>query len=54
MNIFYKLFMVYFENSNGGKVFSTGSITFCGSLPYNNFNNNVSTLLSNILNKFSK
>ena len=46
--------MVYFENSNGGKVFSTGSITFCGSLPYNNFNNNVSTLLSNILNKFSK
>ena len=46
--------MVYFENSNGGKVFSTGSITFCGSLPHNNFNNNVSTLLSNILNKFSK
>ena len=46
--------MVYFENSNGGKVFSTGSITFCGSLPYNDFNNNVSTLLSNILNKFSK
>ena len=46
--------MVYFENSNGGKVFSTGSITFCGSLPHNDFNNNVSTLLSNILYNFSK
>ena len=46
--------MVYFENSNGGKVFSTGSITFCGSLPYNNFKNNISTLLGNILNNFSK
>ena len=46
--------MVYFENSNGGKVFSTGSITFCGSLPYNSFKNNISTLLGNILNNFSK
>tara|TARA_B100001996_G_scaffold110167_1_gene83344 strand:+ start:187 stop:2325 length:2139 start_codon:yes stop_codon:yes gene_type:complete len=46
--------MVYFENTNGGKVFSTGSITFCGSLPYNNFKNNISTLLGNILDNFSK
>ena len=44
--------MVYFQNDKGGKVFSVGSITFCGSLPYNNFKNNISTLLKNILNNF--
>jgi len=46
--------MLYFENNNGGKVFSTGSITFCGSLPHNKFNNNISTLLENIVNEFLK
>ena len=44
--------MVYFVTESGGQVFSTGSITFCGSLPHNNFNNNVSTLLNNVMNKF--
>ena len=44
--------MLYFENSAGGAVFSTGSITFCGSLPFNNFDNNISKLLSNIFNRF--
>ena len=34
--------MVYFEVPGGGSVFSTGSITFCGSLPWNNYNNNIS------------
>jgi len=43
--------MVYFEVPGGGRVFSTGSITFCGSLPWNNFDNNISTLLENILRK---
>ena len=43
--------MVYFEVPGGGSVFSTGSITFCGSLPWNNFNNNVSKLLENIIKK---
>jgi N,N-dimethylformamidase len=33
-------------------VFSTGSITFCGSLPYNDFDNNISRLMRNIFNKF--
>ena len=46
--------MLYFENNNGGKVFSAGSITFCGSLPYNQFKNNISTLLENIVNEFLK
>ena len=43
--------MVYFTVPGGGSVFSTGSITFCGSLPWNNFDNNVSKLLENIINK---
>lgn len=41
--------MVYFETKGGGRVFSVGSITFCGSLPWNNFDNNVSQLLHNVL-----
>ena len=43
--------MVYFTVPGGGSVFSTGSITFCGSLPWNNFNNNISKLLENIIKK---
>ena len=42
--------MIWFETDSGGSVFSVGSITFCGSLPHNNFNNNISTLLTNVLN----
>ena len=41
--------MVYFETVGGGRVFSVGSITFCGSLPWNNFDNSVSRLLHNVL-----
>jgi N,N-dimethylformamidase len=44
--------MVYFETPGGGAVFSTGSITFCGSLPWNDFDNNISTLLGNVLDRF--
>ena len=43
--------MVYFDVPNGGSVFATGSITFCGSLPWNNYNNNVSTILQNVIEK---
>lgn len=41
--------MIYFETPAGGRVFSVGSITFCGSLPWNNFDNTVSRLLFNVL-----
>ncbi len=41
--------MIYFETPTGGRVFSVGSITFCGSLPWNNFDNTVSQLLFNVL-----
>ena len=46
--------MVYFEVPGGGSVFSTGSITFCGSLPWNNFENNISKLLENVIKKSIK
>ncbi|MGI9420894.1 MAG: N,N-dimethylformamidase beta subunit family domain-containing protein [Geminicoccaceae bacterium] len=44
--------MVYFDVPGGGAVFSTGSITFCGSLPWNGFDNNISTLLGNVMDRF--
>ena len=44
--------IVYFDTSNGGAVFSVGSITFCGSLPHNNCENNISTIIDNVLKKF--
>ena len=46
--------MVYFTAPNQGAVFSTGSIAFSQSLPYNNFDNNVSKLLANVLTAFCK
>ncbi len=44
--------MTFFETSNNGAVFSTGSITFCGSLPVNGYDNTISTLLANVLDRF--
>ena len=44
--------MVYLETPSGGEIFSVGSITFCGSLPFNNFENNISKLMTNIFDRF--
>ncbi len=44
--------MIYFDVPGGGAVFATGSITYCGSLPHNNFDNNISTLTGNVLDRF--
>ena len=44
--------MTFFETPGNGAVFSTGSITFGGSLPYNNFDNNCSRILKNVLDRF--
>ena len=45
--------MTFFETAGGrGAVFSTGSITFCGSLPSSGYDNNVSRLLGNVLDRF--
>jgi N,N-dimethylformamidase len=45
--------LVYFEYPNGGGVFSTGSIAWCGSLSYNNYTNNVSRITENVLKRFA-
>ncbi len=45
--------MTYMDTPNGGAVFSTGSITFCGSLPGNGHDNDVSRILFNVLNRFA-
>ena len=44
--------MVYQKLDNGGKLFSTGSITFCGSLLVNGGDNNISRLLGNVMRSF--
>ena len=44
--------IVYFDTPNGGGVFSVGSITFCGSLPHNNCDNNISRMIDNVIRKF--
>jgi N,N-dimethylformamidase len=44
--------MVYYEGPNNGAVFSTGSISWCGSLSHNNYNNDVSKITNNVLNRF--
>ncbi|MEM9784102.1 MAG: N,N-dimethylformamidase beta subunit family domain-containing protein, partial [Pseudomonadota bacterium] len=44
--------IVFVETPAGGAVFSTGSITFCGSLPVAGFDNPVSTMLANVVRRF--
>ncbi|MFK7963967.1 MAG: N,N-dimethylformamidase beta subunit family domain-containing protein [Burkholderiaceae bacterium] len=44
--------MTFFPVAGGGAVFSTGSITFCGSLPSNGFDNDIARLMSNVVNRF--
>ena len=45
--------MVYFETPKSGGVFSVGSIAWCGSLSHNNYSNNVSRIMKNVLGRFS-
>jgi N,N-dimethylformamidase len=44
--------IVYGKSETGGGLFAVGSITFCGSLSHNNYDNNVSRLLENCLRRF--
>jgi N,N-dimethylformamidase len=37
---------------NGGAVFSSGAISWCGSLSHNGYDNNVSRITENVLRKF--
>ena len=45
--------IVYYPTSNGGAVFSTGSIAWGGSLSHNNYKNNVSVMTKNVLDRFA-
>ncbi|MCC7046563.1 MAG: N,N-dimethylformamidase, partial [Alphaproteobacteria bacterium] len=44
--------MVFFETPSGGAVFSTGSIAFVASLAHDNYRNNVSRLIRNVVDRF--
>ncbi len=46
--------MTYIEKPKGGAVFSVGSITYCGTLPHGNFDNDVSRLTFNVINRFGE
>ena len=45
--------IAYHETPNGGACFAFSSIAFCGSLPWNNCDNNISKLVKNVLDRFS-
>ena len=44
--------MVFFECPGGGAVFSTGSIAYAASLPWNKWDNNIAKLTTNVLKRF--
>ncbi len=46
--------MTYFAAPNDGAVFSGSSIAFGQALPVNNFDNNISRVLANVVNAFIK
>ena len=46
--------MTYAELPGGGAIFAVGSITFCGSLSHGGYDNNVSRILRNVLDRFRR
>ena len=44
--------IAFHETPNGGACFAFSSIAYCGSLPWNNCDNNISKLTGNVLNRF--
>ena len=46
--------LAFYETPSGGAVFSTGSISWCGSLPVDDFENNVSRITENVLRRFAR
>ena len=45
--------IVYFTTPMGGAVFSTSSMTWCGSLSHAGYDNNVSRITANVLRRFA-
>ena len=46
--------IVYYKTPENGAVFSVGSMSWCGSLQHNNYDNNVSKIMQNVINGFLK
>lgn len=44
--------ITYVPTPHGGGIWSTSSIAYCGSLSHNNYDNNISKLTQNVLNRF--
>jgi N,N-dimethylformamidase len=44
--------IAYHETPNGGACFAFSSIAYCGSLSHNRYDNNISKLTGNVLNRF--
>jgi N,N-dimethylformamidase len=53
VNPLVKADMVLLEYPNGGAVFSPGSISWCACLSYNDYDNNVSRITTNVLDRFT-
>jgi N,N-dimethylformamidase len=51
-NDFVRSDIVTFETEGGGRVFSAGSISLSGSLSFNNYRNNLSRMIENVLREF--
>jgi N,N-dimethylformamidase len=45
--------MTFFELPDGGAVFSASSISWCGSLSHNGYDNAVSRITENVLRRFA-
>ena len=46
--------MIYYKTPNDGAVFGPGSLVWCGSLSHNNYDNNVSHIMRNVIDGFLK
>ena len=46
--------MIYYKTPKDGALFAPGSLSWCGSLSYNSYNNNVSKILENAIRGFLK
>ena len=44
--------LLFFETSNGGGVFTTGSISWCAALAHDDYDNNVARITTNVLKRF--
>jgi N,N-dimethylformamidase len=46
--------MIYYKTPNDGALFAPGSLSWCGSLSHDNYSNNVSRILENVIHGFLK